>query len=184
MVYRNLSPPSILKNSGEAAKDRTARNSAPPWQCLFPHSQCNNCVSEETPVKLMTHPAYSPDLAPCDFSLFPNVKNCLRGHRFPSPEDAVAVYNEKLSAMSENEWRGCFQKWSEDAAVYMMCWRVLWKDVIGKETIIVHYCVSQNLSSYLSYCNIIFTTVRHNSSTNIEHERSIYNSLFTIVVFM
>ena len=30
MVYRSLAPPSILKNSGEAAKDRTARNSAPP----------------------------------------------------------------------------------------------------------------------------------------------------------
>ena len=44
MVYRRLAPPSILKNSGEAAKDRTARNSAPPWQCLFPHSQYNECV--------------------------------------------------------------------------------------------------------------------------------------------
>ena len=30
MVYTSLSPPSIPKNSGEAAKDRTARNSAPP----------------------------------------------------------------------------------------------------------------------------------------------------------
>ena len=59
----------------------------------------------------MTHPAYSPDLAPCDFFLFPNVKNRMRGHRFPSPEDAVAAYNEELSVMSVNEWRGCFQKW-------------------------------------------------------------------------
>ena len=66
---------------------------------------------EKTPVKLMTHPAYSPDLALCDIFLFPNVKNCMRGHQFPSPEDAVAAYNEELSAMSENEWRGCFQKW-------------------------------------------------------------------------
>ena len=66
---------------------------------------------EKTPVKLMTHPAYSPDLAPCDIFLFPNVKNRMRGHRFPSPEDAVAAYNKELSAMSENEWCGCFQKW-------------------------------------------------------------------------
>ena len=66
---------------------------------------------EKTPVKLITHPAYSPDMAPCDIFLFPNVKNLMRGHQFPSSEDAVAAYNEELSAMSENEWRGCFQKW-------------------------------------------------------------------------
>ena len=66
---------------------------------------------EKTLVKLMTHPASSPDLAPCDFILFPNVKNRMRRHRFPSSEDDVAAYNEELSAMSENEWRVCFQKW-------------------------------------------------------------------------
>ena len=66
---------------------------------------------EKTLVKLMTHPAYSPDLAPCDIFLIPNVKNRMRGHQFPSQQDAVAAYNEELSAMSENEWRGCFQKW-------------------------------------------------------------------------
>ena len=66
---------------------------------------------EKTPVKLMTHPAYSPDLTLFEFFLFPNVKNRMRGRRFPSPEDAVATYNEELSAMSENERRGCFQKW-------------------------------------------------------------------------
>ena len=68
-------------------------------------------ILENTPVKLMTHPAHCPDLATCDFFLFPNVKNRMRGHQFPSPEDAVAAYNEELSAMSGNEWRGCFQKW-------------------------------------------------------------------------
>ena len=66
---------------------------------------------EKTLVKLMTHPAYSPDLAPCDIFMFPNVKNRMRGHKFPSPEDAVAAYNEELNAMSENERHGCFHKW-------------------------------------------------------------------------
>ena len=50
----------------------------------------------------MTHPAYSPDLALCEFFLYLNVKNRMRGHRFPSPEDAVAAYIEELNAMSEN----------------------------------------------------------------------------------
>ena len=76
---------------------------------------------EKTPVKLMTHPAYSPDLPPSDIFLFLNVKNRMRGHQFPSAEDAVAAYNEVLSAMSENEWRGRFQKWFQRMQRRIVC---------------------------------------------------------------
>jgi hypothetical protein len=30
----------------------------------------------------LDHPPYSPDLAPCDFRLFPKLKTALKGHRF------------------------------------------------------------------------------------------------------
>ena len=42
----------------------------------------------ENGVKLVSHPPYSPDLAPCDWSLFPFVKSKLHGTHFDSPEDA------------------------------------------------------------------------------------------------
>ena len=29
-------------------------------------------------IEILPHPAYSPDLSPCDFHLFPNLKNRLR----------------------------------------------------------------------------------------------------------
>ena len=110
MVHRSLSPPRILKN--QEKRPRTGLGGI-----LLHHDNASSYIAnativflEKTPVKLMTHPAYSPDLAPCDFSLFPNVMNRMCGHRFPSPEDAVAAYNEELSAMSENQWHGCFQK--------------------------------------------------------------------------
>ena len=32
-------------------------------------------------------PPYSPDLAPCDFFLFPRLKKVLKGHRFEATED-------------------------------------------------------------------------------------------------
>jgi histone-lysine N-methyltransferase SETMAR len=35
-------------------------------------------------VKLLPHPSYSPDLAPCDFYLFPKIKNALGGRSFNS----------------------------------------------------------------------------------------------------
>ena len=35
----------------------------------------------------MDHPPYSPDLAPCDFWLFPKLKNALKGQRFDDLSD-------------------------------------------------------------------------------------------------
>jgi len=41
--------------------------------------------------ELLPHPPYSPDLAPCDFFLFPNLKKSLAGQKFASNEEVVAV---------------------------------------------------------------------------------------------
>ena len=41
--------------------------------------------------KLIPHPAYSPDLAPSDFSLFPNLKKDIRGLHFRSDEEVVTA---------------------------------------------------------------------------------------------
>jgi histone-lysine N-methyltransferase SETMAR len=38
-------------------------------------------------VTTVTHPAYSPDLAPCDFYVFPKMKLRLKGRRFASIEE-------------------------------------------------------------------------------------------------
>ena len=35
----------------------------------------------------LQQPPYSPDLAPCDFFLFPRLKKVLKGHRFEATED-------------------------------------------------------------------------------------------------
>ena len=39
-------------------------------------------------------PPYSPDLAPCDFFVFPKVKNLMRGIRCESPGAAVQAFAE------------------------------------------------------------------------------------------
>ncbi|KAG5346224.1 SETMR methyltransferase, partial [Acromyrmex charruanus] len=40
--------------------------------------------------ELLPHPPYSPDLAPCDFFLFPNLKKWLDGKKFTSNEEIIA----------------------------------------------------------------------------------------------
>jgi len=47
--------------------------------------------SVELGYELQTHPPYSPDLALCDFFLFPNLKKSLAGQKFASNEEVVAA---------------------------------------------------------------------------------------------
>lgn len=62
-------------------------------------------------VELMGHPAYSPDLAPNDYFLFPFVKNKLRGQRFSTPEEAVDAFKTHVLNISASEWKKCFENW-------------------------------------------------------------------------
>lgn len=62
-------------------------------------------------VKLMTHPPYSPDLAPCDFFLFPTIKSKMRGMHFNSSEAAVAAYEQLVSEVTKETWHLCFDDW-------------------------------------------------------------------------
>ena len=43
---------------------------------------------------LIPHPAYSPDLAPCDYFLFLNLKKDIRGRHYWSNEEEVVAVEE------------------------------------------------------------------------------------------
>ena len=49
---------------------------------------------ERNGYELIPHPAYSPDLAPSDFFLFPNLKKDIRGLHFRSGEEVVTAVEE------------------------------------------------------------------------------------------
>ena len=49
---------------------------------------------EQNVYELIPHPAYSPDLAPSDFFLFPNLKKDIRGLHFRSDEEVVTAVEE------------------------------------------------------------------------------------------
>ena len=66
-------------------------------------------------VKNSTHivpqPAYSPDLAPCDFWLFPKLKEPLRRTSFESIDEIKAESNKALMAIPEKDYLTCFEDW-------------------------------------------------------------------------
>ena len=52
---------------------------------------------ERNGYELIPHPAYSPDLAPSDFFLFPNLKKDSRGIHFRSDEEVVTAVEEQFN---------------------------------------------------------------------------------------
>jgi transposase len=55
----------------------------------------------------------SPDMAPCDFWLFPKLKRPLKDSRFDSREDIMRNAMKELRSLSEEAFQKCFQQWKE-----------------------------------------------------------------------
>ena len=51
------------------------------------------------------HPPYSPDLAPCDFWLFPKLKNTLKGQRFADLSDIQRIVKTLLRGIPDNDFQ-------------------------------------------------------------------------------
>jgi hypothetical protein len=58
----------------------------------------------------LDHPPYSPDLAPCDFWLFPELKTVLKGHRFSDIADIQGHATTILQSIPEEEFHKCFEQ--------------------------------------------------------------------------
>ncbi|KAG5332541.1 SETMR methyltransferase, partial [Acromyrmex charruanus] len=84
--------------------------------CLAPMAKFN-----EFRYELLLHPAYSPDFAPYDYFLFPNLKKWFGGKRFITREQLIAeieayfervdksYYSDGLKKL-ENCWIKCIEK--------------------------------------------------------------------------
>lgn len=60
---------------------------------------------------VLQQPPYSPDLAPCDFFLFPKLKLPLRGTRFESIEAIKQNSARELKSIPESAYKKCFDNW-------------------------------------------------------------------------
>ncbi|GFR78589.1 transposase [Elysia marginata] len=65
----------------------------------------------ELGIQVLPHPAYSPDLAPCDFWLFPILKDRLAGRKFHRIQDLAKAVNSGLRTIPEEDYQGAFPKW-------------------------------------------------------------------------
>ncbi|UYV73503.1 hypothetical protein LAZ67_10003842 [Cordylochernes scorpioides] len=60
---------------------------------------------------MMPQPLYSPDLAPCDFFLFPKLKRPMKGRRYATPDEIKTASKEELKKILKNDFLKCFEDW-------------------------------------------------------------------------
>jgi len=68
---------------------------------------------EDIGAELLVHPPYSPDLAPCDFFLFPELKKYLRGRRFETDEEVNSTVTGALRVISKEGLWHVFETWQK-----------------------------------------------------------------------
>ena len=63
-------------------------------------------------ITVLEHPAYSPDLAPSDFFLFPKIKEILKGRHSYDIDDIGGNTTAALKAIPQNQFQNCFEGWT------------------------------------------------------------------------
>lgn len=66
---------------------------------------------EQEKVNILPHPPYSPDLAPCDFFLFPKIKKELKNKKFESVENLAHAVQAITLGIEKEEYHKAFEDW-------------------------------------------------------------------------
>jgi len=62
---------------------------------------------------VIPYPPYSPDLAFCDFFLFPKLKLRMKGRTFVTTEEIQEKSQRVLDTIPKRDFQGCFQAWQK-----------------------------------------------------------------------
>jgi histone-lysine N-methyltransferase SETMAR len=93
----------VFKRRGELSKGILfLQQNAAPHKAAIMHQKLADLHFE-----VPKHPAYSPDLAPSDYCLFPSLKKHLKGRKFSSNEEATSAADGWFAAQQNNfSWMG------------------------------------------------------------------------------
>ena len=61
-------------------------------------------------IRTVPQPPCSPDLVPCDFSLFPKLKEKLRGCRYETIEEMKEAATKVIDTLTQEDFHGAFLK--------------------------------------------------------------------------
>jgi hypothetical protein len=96
-------------------RERPHKWSSGSWLLHHDSAPCHAALSvreflAKRSIPVVSHPPYSPDLAPCDFFLFPRLKNTLKGKRFQDVAEIQLNTTRQLQAIPKQTYQTCIEK--------------------------------------------------------------------------
>jgi transposase len=67
----------------------------------------------EKSIPVVPQPPYSPDLSPCDFFLFPRLKNHLKGRHFGILDNIQSSVTDELKGIPAEAFQHCYEQWKQ-----------------------------------------------------------------------
>ena len=67
----------------------------------------------ENNIAVLEQPPYLPDLAPCDFFLFPKLKGVIKGTRFQDSKAITTAVTKELRAIPMESFQKCIEAWQQ-----------------------------------------------------------------------
>lgn len=88
------------------------------WVLHHDNAPCHTAISineflASKNIPVAPQPPYSPDLSPCDFFLFPKLKNYLKGNHFGTVEKIQTAVTDQLKVISVSEFQHCYKEWKK-----------------------------------------------------------------------
>jgi len=108
----------ISWNYFEKRVQRVRREIADDWVLQHDNAPANTALSireflAKKNIPVLPHPPYSPDIAPCDFYLFPKLKSKLKGHVFGTMENIQKIVTDELNTLTENDFQYYYDQWKK-----------------------------------------------------------------------
>ena len=90
-------------------------------------------------------PPYSPDLAPCDFFLFPKLKLRMKGRRLDTIEEIQEESQQVLDTVPKRVFQECFQAWQK-------CWTAVFMQKGSALKVMEEFNIQGKHTSFYKYC--------------------------------
>ncbi len=112
--YANKILPNMLSNY----KKNNGKNSLQELTLHHDNASSHTCrltktYLENQGISNLPHPPYSPDLAPCDFFLFPKIKKELKNKKYDHVENLARAVQAVTSRITLEDYHNCFETWKK-----------------------------------------------------------------------
>jgi len=127
IIHKEFVPPGQTVNQTfyrevlERLRKRMARvqpGIASTWILHHDNAPCHTAVSiiefvAEKSIPVVPQPPYSPHVSPCDFFLFPWLKNRLKECRFGTLDNIQKSITNKLKGIPAEAFQHCYDQWKQ-----------------------------------------------------------------------